>query len=202
MSKKDYYVYEVVVDGVVRYIGMGKGGRVKHSTSGKSTCVELNRDYFAGCAFAVSKVIIGVTEATALKEESRLIRSYGLSQLYNKNIPKPKEDLKGFIRYPSILFTVKYFKNRLTDETIQVSDWQKVFYSELRFSFLVEGGSLVSQKDMASQFQVTEKHIQKTIKALKASGILEVVKQGKSNKYTVHDLDKVTLIDHEDNYLN
>ncbi len=84
MSKKDYYVYEVLVDGVVRYIGMGRGNRYLHAVSGKSSCVELNEDYFDNKIIAISKAITDVTENVAAKEEARLILKYGLGQLYNK----------------------------------------------------------------------------------------------------------------------
>ena len=40
-----YYVYVCKVDGVPKYVGMGKGGRWKHCVSGKSSCSELNRNF-------------------------------------------------------------------------------------------------------------------------------------------------------------
>jgi len=46
--QNNYYVYTAKVDGVLRYIGIGKGSRDNHCVSGKSSCVELNRSLFNG----------------------------------------------------------------------------------------------------------------------------------------------------------
>jgi len=41
-----YYVYQVVHEGEVIYVGKGKGGRYKHATSGKSHNYKLNEFHF------------------------------------------------------------------------------------------------------------------------------------------------------------
>ena len=38
-EKRSYYVYQALVDGVVKYVGNGKGNRYKHCNSGMSSCV-------------------------------------------------------------------------------------------------------------------------------------------------------------------
>ena len=77
-----YYVYACYVDEILRYIGMGKGARFKHCTSGKSSCPELNRDYHAGKSFRVEKIEEGMTQSDAFLLEMTLIDD-GVD-LYNK----------------------------------------------------------------------------------------------------------------------
>lgn len=79
-----YYVYHCMVDGIVRYVGMGKGNRISHCTSGKSSCSELNRDYHEGRILEVIKVKDKMTRADAQSLEMNLIWSYPDDQLYNK----------------------------------------------------------------------------------------------------------------------
>lgn len=78
---RNYYVYECTVDGVVRYVGMGKGNRYQHCTSGKSSCSELNRDFHAGKDLVVRKVKEKLSKDQARWEEYELINS--LEGLYN-----------------------------------------------------------------------------------------------------------------------
>jgi len=70
---QNYYVYECHVDGVLRYIGMGKGNRYKHCTSGKSSCSELNRDFHEGKSMEIVKVKEKMTKMDALMYEADLI---------------------------------------------------------------------------------------------------------------------------------
>lgn len=76
-----YYVYECRVDGVLRYVGMGKGNRYKHCASGKSSCSELNRDFHEGKEITVVKVKEKLTKTDALIYEADLIIS--TEGLYN-----------------------------------------------------------------------------------------------------------------------
>lgn len=77
-----YYVYECRVDGVLRYVGMGKGTRLWHCTSGKSSCSELNRDFHEGKDVQVVKVKENLTKFDAMNLENQLILS--TEGLYNK----------------------------------------------------------------------------------------------------------------------
>lgn len=78
-----FYVYECRVDGVIRYIGMGKGSRYKHCTSGSSSCAELNRDFHAGKEITVEKVAQKLNKADATMLEWELINAN--TGLYNKS---------------------------------------------------------------------------------------------------------------------
>lgn len=90
----DYYVYICYVDGVVKYVGMGKGDRYKHCTSGTSSCAELNRDFFQGNEMRVVIAHNFLTKNEAGHKEAQVIAEYPFEQLYNKQRGKRK-DLKG-----------------------------------------------------------------------------------------------------------
>lgn len=81
-----YYIYECKVDGVVKYVGMGKGSRYQHCTSGASSCAELNSDFTLGKLMAVEIVENKLTEYEAKQIENDRILSYPEGQLYNKKI--------------------------------------------------------------------------------------------------------------------
>jgi hypothetical protein len=83
-SHGGHYVYEVYVDDVVRYIGSGKGDRYLHGNSGRSSCIELNKDYFEGKVITVSIVKDGITKAKSLQLEKTLIESHPKGALYNR----------------------------------------------------------------------------------------------------------------------
>lgn len=79
---KDFYVYGCYVDGVLKYVGKGKGIRYTHCTSGASTCTHLNRDFFAGRDMQVKKLKEGMTDEDA-KELEKLLISIAGEGLYN-----------------------------------------------------------------------------------------------------------------------
>lgn len=93
----EYYVYIVFVDAVPRYVGKGKKERYKHAVSGCSSCLELNRDFFAGKYIEVMFAETGLTEQSALNLEldwmfqvkcdsyNSKTRDY---EIYNKNTPE------------------------------------------------------------------------------------------------------------------
>lgn len=83
---KCYYVYVCYVDNEPKYIGMGKGRRLDHCTSGKSSCPELNKDFFEGKSLRVEKVKEKLTNSQARIEESFLIQDYDKQgySLYNR----------------------------------------------------------------------------------------------------------------------
>lgn len=95
-----YYVYECHVDGILRYVGMGKGNRYKHCASGKSSCSELNRDFHEGKEIVVVKVKEKMTKMDALMHEAKLIREY--DGLYNI-----KKDI-SFGQIPDFLKSDRY----------------------------------------------------------------------------------------------
>lgn len=67
------YVYAVKVDGVNRYIRRGVGARYKHPLSGKSSCVQLNRDLFEGKDIQVWVVEDSLSKEDAVKLEKEWI---------------------------------------------------------------------------------------------------------------------------------
>ena len=79
---QQYYVYHCHVDGVLKYIGMGKGNRYKHCYSGTSSCSELNKDFHEGKEITVTKIKEKMTRNDAqLLEMSQILSHEGL---YNK----------------------------------------------------------------------------------------------------------------------
>lgn len=93
----EYYVYVVFVDSVPMYVGKGKKDRYKHAVSGCSSCIELNKDYFAGKYIEVMFAEKGLSERSALNLEADWIyqvnsESYSSSikeyRIYNKQIPE------------------------------------------------------------------------------------------------------------------
>lgn len=79
-----YYVYQCYVEGDLKYIGMGKGNRIDHCTSGKSSCSELNRDFHLGKLLTVEKVQEGLTKQQATELEIELIWANEGKGIYNK----------------------------------------------------------------------------------------------------------------------
>ena len=87
-----YYVYVCSIKGDPVYVGKGCGDRYKHCTSGRSSCIELNKNLFqhGERAFSVIKVIEGLTEAEALEYERAAIIMGG-EGFYNRTL-QYKED--------------------------------------------------------------------------------------------------------------
>lgn len=95
-----FYVYECRVDGVLRYVGMGKGNRYKHCMSGKSSCSELNRDFHEGKEITVIKVKEKMTKFDALMHEFELIMN-------NEGLYNIKKDI-SFGQVPDFTRNNKY----------------------------------------------------------------------------------------------
>lgn len=95
--KEIYYLYVCKVDGVVRYIGMGKKDRYKHCTSGKSSCVELNRDFLLGKDVKTEFVKKNLTEAQARALEEEMILA-NKEELYNKVVKARPSKIPGVAR--------------------------------------------------------------------------------------------------------
>lgn len=79
-----YYVYQAYVDGELKYIGKGKGNRIDHCTSGKSSCAELNRDFHLGKEIKVIKYKEGLIASEADYFEMQLISEHLENGIYNK----------------------------------------------------------------------------------------------------------------------
>ena len=73
------------VDGVVKYVGMGRKGREKHCLSGKSSCIELNRDFFTNKQLVVHQYFENCSKCEAEKKERELINAIGINNLYNRS---------------------------------------------------------------------------------------------------------------------
>lgn len=69
-----YYIYQGKLDGVIVYIGKGSGDRVKHLTSGISTCYDANKAHFEGKVVEVTILETIEIESDAYKRESELIK--------------------------------------------------------------------------------------------------------------------------------
>lgn len=90
----NHYVYVCYVNNVAKYVGMGKGSRFKHCTSGKSSCAQLNRDFFNEDKMSTVIVEEGLTRDDALLRESFIISEIGIENLYNISEGKV-DDLLG-----------------------------------------------------------------------------------------------------------
>ena len=84
-SFNGHYVYCVKVDGKNKYVGKGKGNRFKHTYSGKSSCKQLNRDYFLGKDIVVYCIEDNLDQGEAVKlEKEWILICKGLgNNLYN-----------------------------------------------------------------------------------------------------------------------
>lgn len=85
-NQRVYYVYVCHVDGILKYIGMGKGIRYKHCMSGKSSCSELNRDFHEGKSIVVTKVAEKLIQSEAKEIETDMIWEEKDNGIYNKQI--------------------------------------------------------------------------------------------------------------------
>lgn len=115
-----YYVYVCKVDGVVKYVGMGKKDRHKHCTSGVSSCPELNRDFFAGRIMEVEIIQKDLSEQDAKNLEAEMIRK-DIESLYNRVI-KHNPIVKPHLR------TIKDIK--LVGSNWSVDDREKKAYKQ------------------------------------------------------------------------
>lgn len=67
------YIYCVLVDSEVAYVGKGSGGRYLHPLRGTSSCAEINRAFFSGRYIEVCIVHFGLDEDVAKFYEKALI---------------------------------------------------------------------------------------------------------------------------------
>lgn len=130
-----HYVYACYVDDELKYIGHGVGARFKHCTSGRSSCGELNRDFYAGKKIEVKKLHKGLSKAQAEEIEENLIRE-SFDSLYNKvikyeqppavpNVSK-KKNFKILAKTFSIDNEEDYFKNFLANVGLEGEDLMRI----------------------------------------------------------------------------
>ena len=97
--KKTAYVYTIAVDGLVRYVGKGTGGRVSRHVAKARTIIALRDDgekvkttifynrlckaLRAGAEIATEKIAVGLSDAGAFEREVATIASYPSGQLWN-----------------------------------------------------------------------------------------------------------------------
>lgn len=134
---KLYYVYIVYSEGNPVYVGKGKGGRFRHTISGKSSCLELNRDYFNGKYIEVLIVEDRLEEDAALSTEAWWInyihnenKERGLD-FYNKNF-KPVEISWIELEIPSECYYYGKFKKIGDNATTALSQEVKPRYITFR----------------------------------------------------------------------
>ena len=94
-NSEHYYVYACLVNGRVKYVGMGSGERYRHCQSGISSCKELNKDFFefGDYNMLTVKVEKGLTKERAQYLENCLIAHLiedCKEDIYNKRV-----DLQG-----------------------------------------------------------------------------------------------------------
>jgi hypothetical protein len=105
-----WYVYAAYVEGVLRYVGKGKGNRYKHCNSGKSSCYRLNEDHFSGKSIVVEKIFEDLNEREAVEYESYILNEYKGKGLYNIQIgksptTKKRQAVKKWSTYYLALFS-------------------------------------------------------------------------------------------------
>lgn len=130
-----HYVYACYVDDELKYVGHGIGARFKHCTSGRSSCGELNRDFYAGKKIEVKKLYKGLSKVQAEEIEENLIRE-SFDSLYNKvfkyeqppavpNVSK-KKNFKILAKTFSIDNEEDYFKNFLANIGLEGEDLMRI----------------------------------------------------------------------------
>jgi len=140
----EYYVYVVFVDGIPMYVGKGKKDRYKHAVSGCSSCIELNKDYFAGKYIEVMFAEKGLSEQSALNLEADWIYQvnsesfHNKQRIYNKQIPE-KADYKDEC--------MSYFYHRWFQHATDNSDQEGVVVIRPEYTGSVWDN--VSNKEMA-----------------------------------------------------
>ena len=141
-----YYVYGCFVDKTLKYVGMGKGNRYKHCTSGKSSCPELNRDFYAGKKLHVELFAENLDRVSALHLESKFIDKN--NDLYNKKAGLTSLEIPNLkrtqLKYRSASFSdikskISTLANTINDDQLS-SVYEILVMAGLDF-YLVESGS-------------------------------------------------------------
>ena len=180
MSKEDknvYYVYGCYVEGVLKYIGKGKGDRWKHCIGGTSTVKELNKDYFLGKFMEVKILFDNLSEEDALILEKEHIRSNQF--LYNiQNNFKVVSVFEDCVPFPSKLLASKRIVSNTTNEIITLTFVEKIVYSFIRHYIQSKNEPcLFTQDEIASYLGIEKKSVGKAIRNLKHHNLLYCTKQ-------------------------
>ena len=168
MTKENkYYVYGAYVDGVLKYVGKGTGNRYKHCMSGKSSCAELNRDFFGGKHITVELLYQNLAEDRALILERDMI-SENFEDLYNKQLSYAKDNYEKMVlqSYPFVT-SIKSFT--VDDREISFSSSDKAVYN-LIFS---NNPCCFSQEYIATLFGMSIKGVRDCLNKLQDIGIME-----------------------------
>ena len=185
MSKEDknvYYVYGCFVNGVIRYIGKGKGDRWKHCTSGSSTCRELNKDLFDGKNMEVKLLYEGLSEEYALQIEKLEIMKTPF--LYNTvHNPKISSVFTDTIPIPCKLLANSSIVSSRTGQDVPITFTDKIIYSFLRFYITSNNEPCtMSQAEIADVLGLEKKSVGKSIRKLQDHNFIYGTKQAFSEK--------------------
>jgi hypothetical protein len=121
-AKDIYYVYQCEVEGVVRYIGKGKGDRSYHCISGKSSCAELNRDFHEGKDMVVTKLFKNISEFNAIEIESQLIAKYK-ETLYNKTLGKERKLPNSIVKSKTVKIIGEGMDDKVVTTLMTKNEW-------------------------------------------------------------------------------
>lgn len=181
-NKNIYYVYGCFVDGLLRYIGKGKGERWKHCTSGSSTCKELNRDLFEGKHMEVKFLYEGLSEEYALQIEKLEIMKtpFLYNTTHNSKISSVFTDT---IPVPSKLLASGSIISPRTGQDVPITFADKMIYSFLRFYVTSNNAPCtMSQAEIADMLGLERKSVGKGIRKLQDHNLLYGSKQAFSEK--------------------
>ena len=116
-----YYVYQAFVDGELKYIGKGKGKRLEHCTSGRSSCSELNRDFHAGKEIVVVKYKDKLLESEAHMLEMSLIEENASKGIYNKRMDYDLSSKPNLERMKDVNILAKDLDKKLVKHICKLS---------------------------------------------------------------------------------
>ena len=201
--QNNYYVYTAKVNGVLRYVGIGKEDRSKHCTSGKSSCIALNRELFNGADIVVDHVVVGITHKEASVIEKFMIESNKdtLFNISQKSIKRDTEvvDLdkvsKECVGISIPLLRCVGVTNTKTDRFVKLSANEKLVYSFIKHEFDFKGGDKVSfpQQEIGDCLALSKRTIISCLKTLVDVGLIEVLNISTNgaihnNAYVVYDV--------------
>ena len=181
-SNNNYYIYAAYVDGVIRYIGKGKGSRYKHCNSGKSSCTELNRDFFLGSKIEIIKLKECLSEAEALELETAHIIC-NKDTLYNKQIGDLKVNVFDETNLVSFsldskdiipITSIKGFVIEGKEYGFNHSD--KLIYLLILSLYKNKSPMNISQEYLAAMFGMSIKGVRDCISRLKFLNLIEITK--------------------------
>lgn len=117
-----YYVYQCEVEGVIRYIGKGKGDRSYHCISGKSSCAQLNKDFHEGKNMVVTKLIKNICEFDAIEIESKLIIKHR-DTLYNKTLGKERKLPNSIVKSKTVKIVGEGMDDKVVTTLMTKNEW-------------------------------------------------------------------------------